>query len=74
MSVSTYSDAHHQNINRYTGVTETKTSESPERVFTYKHIFEASNVLAHHLCENGVVNGRSYHVREETRVPVLTKS
>lgn len=38
-------------------VVETKTSESPERTFTYKQIYEASNTLAHHLHEAGVSNG-----------------
>ncbi|KAF4471577.1 L-aminoadipate-semialdehyde dehydrogenase [Fusarium albosuccineum] len=38
-------------------VIETKTSETPERVFTYRQIYEASNVLAHHLHEAGVTNG-----------------
>jgi L-aminoadipate-semialdehyde dehydrogenase len=37
-----------------TCVVETKTSETPERRFTYKQIYEASNLLAHHLTENGV--------------------
>jgi L-aminoadipate-semialdehyde dehydrogenase len=36
---------------------ETKTSETPERQFTYKQIYEASNILAHHLTEAGVTNG-----------------
>ncbi|KAM5351841.1 hypothetical protein ACJ41O_004564 [Fusarium nematophilum] len=36
---------------------ETKASETPERVFTYKQINEASNILAHHLHEAGVTNG-----------------
>lgn len=40
-----------------TCVVETKTSDTPERRFTYKQIFEASNVLAHHLHEAGVTNG-----------------
>lgn len=38
-------------------VIETASSESPERSFTYKQIFEASNVLAHHLRDAGVTNG-----------------
>ncbi|KAH7246297.1 L-aminoadipate-semialdehyde dehydrogenase large subunit [Fusarium tricinctum] len=38
-------------------VVETKTSETPERQFTYKQIYEASNILAHHLTEAGVTNG-----------------
>ncbi|RBR03955.1 uncharacterized protein FIESC28_11656 [Fusarium coffeatum] len=37
-----------------TCVVETKTSDTPERRFTYKQIYEASNLLAHHLAENGV--------------------
>ncbi|PMB71723.1 L-2-aminoadipate reductase large subunit [Beauveria bassiana] len=40
-----------------TCVVETKTSETPERRFTYRQIFEASNILAHHLHEAGVTNG-----------------
>ncbi|KOS22158.1 L-aminoadipate-semialdehyde dehydrogenase large subunit [Escovopsis weberi] len=40
-----------------TCVVETKSSESPERSFTYKQIFEASNILAHHLHDAGVTNG-----------------
>ena len=38
-------------------VVETKSSETPERTFTYKQIYEASNVLAHQLHEAGVTNG-----------------
>jgi L-aminoadipate-semialdehyde dehydrogenase len=38
-------------------VVETKSSETPERVFTYKQIYEASNILAHHLHDAGVTNG-----------------
>ena len=38
-------------------VVETKSSESPERTFTYKQIYEASNTLAHYLHEAGVTNG-----------------
>ncbi|KAI1001942.1 L-2-aminoadipate reductase large subunit [Podosphaera aphanis] len=37
-------------------VVETESSESPERVFTYRQIFEASNLLAHYLRDNGIVN------------------
>ncbi|KAH7156929.1 hypothetical protein EDB81DRAFT_840883 [Dactylonectria macrodidyma] len=40
-----------------TCVVETKTSSSPERRFTYKQIYEASNILAHHLHDAGVSNG-----------------
>jgi hypothetical protein len=40
-----------------TCVVETKTSDAPERRFTYKQIYEASNILAHHLTEAGVTNG-----------------
>ncbi|CAM1504022.1 Fc.00g016130.m01.CDS01 [Cosmosporella sp. VM-42] len=40
-----------------TCVVETKSSESPERIFTYKQIYEASNILAHHLHDAGVTNG-----------------
>ncbi|KAG8531758.1 putative NRPS-like protein biosynthetic cluster [Bacidia gigantensis] len=38
-------------------VIETKSSTTPERIFTYQQIFEASNLLAHHLHEKGVSNG-----------------
>lgn len=38
-------------------VVETASSESPERVFTYRQIYEASNILAHHLHDAGVTNG-----------------
>lgn len=38
-------------------VVETKTSETPERRFTYKQIYEASNVLAHYLHDSGITNG-----------------
>jgi non-ribosomal peptide synthetase component F len=38
-------------------VIETKSSESPERVFTYKQIYEASNVVAHYLRDAGISNG-----------------
>ncbi|RKF74366.1 L-2-aminoadipate reductase large subunit [Golovinomyces cichoracearum] len=40
-----------------TCVVETKSSKSAERVFTYKQIFEASNILAHFLCINGIGHG-----------------
>lgn len=40
-----------------TCVVETRSSEGPERIFTYKQICEASNILAHHLHEAGVTNG-----------------
>lgn len=40
-----------------TCVVETKTSTSPERRFTYRQIYEASNVLAHYLHDAGVTNG-----------------
>lgn len=38
-------------------VVETKSSESPERIFTYRQIHEASNLVAHHLHEAGVEHG-----------------
>lgn len=38
-------------------VVETESSEAPERRFTYKQIYEASNVLAHYLHDAGVTNG-----------------
>ena len=40
-----------------TCVVETKSSESPERRFSYRQIFEASNVVAHYLHDAGIVNG-----------------
>lgn len=40
-----------------TCVVETKTSTTPERRFTYRQIYEASNVLAHCLHDAGVTNG-----------------
>jgi len=38
-------------------VIETKSSGAPERTFTYKQIYEASNVLAHYLHDAGVSSG-----------------
>ena len=38
-------------------VVETATSSTPERSFTYKHIFEATSVLSHHLVQNGIQRG-----------------
>jgi L-2-aminoadipate reductase len=38
-------------------VVETESSQGPERSFTYKQIYEASNVLAHYLHDSGVTNG-----------------
>jgi len=40
-----------------TCVVETKSSEGPERRFTYKQIYEASNTLAHYLSDAGITNG-----------------
>jgi L-2-aminoadipate reductase len=40
-----------------TCVVETKSSEGPERSFTYQQIYEASNVLAHYLSDAGITNG-----------------
>ncbi|KAM7211702.1 hypothetical protein V8F06_012916 [Rhypophila decipiens] len=40
-----------------TCVIETKSSTTPERVFTYKQIYEASNTLAWYLHKAGVTNG-----------------
>ena len=40
-----------------TCVVETKSTEAPERKFTYKQIYEASNTLAHYLHDAGVTNG-----------------
>jgi len=40
-----------------TCVIETKSSTSPERVFTYKQIYEASNTLAWHLHKANIANG-----------------
>ena len=36
---------------------ETKSSQTPERVFTYKQIYEASNTLAYYLHDAGIING-----------------
>ncbi|KAI0199288.1 non-ribosomal peptide synthetase [Astrocystis sublimbata] len=38
-------------------VTETQSSTTPERRFTYKQIYEASNILAHKLQDAGITNG-----------------
>ncbi|KAL6705520.1 large subunit of alpha-aminoadipate reductase [Coniothyrium glycines] len=38
-------------------VVETATSTEPERNFTYKQIFEATSVLAHHLVDHGIQRG-----------------
>lgn len=38
-------------------VTETASSTTPERSFTYKQIYEASNVLANQLHDAGITNG-----------------
>ncbi|CEJ82947.1 Putative L-aminoadipate-semialdehyde dehydrogenase large subunit [[Torrubiella] hemipterigena] len=38
-------------------VTETASSTTPERRFTYRQIYEASNVLANQLSEAGITNG-----------------
>lgn len=38
-------------------VIETASSTSPERTFTYQHINESSNILAHHLVSSGVQRG-----------------
>jgi L-aminoadipate-semialdehyde dehydrogenase len=38
-------------------VVETATSRTPERAFTYKHIFEATSVLAHHFVQSGIQRG-----------------
>jgi L-aminoadipate-semialdehyde dehydrogenase len=38
-------------------VVETATSTTPERAFTYKHIFEATSVLAHHFVQSGIQRG-----------------
>ncbi|KAI9148079.1 non-ribosomal peptide synthetase [Paramyrothecium foliicola] len=38
-------------------VTETASSIAPERRYTYKQIYEASNVLANHLHDAGITNG-----------------
>lgn len=40
-----------------TCVVETKSSTTPERIFTYRQIYEASNTLAWHLHKAGVTNG-----------------
>ncbi|RMZ91621.1 hypothetical protein DV736_g1141, partial [Chaetothyriales sp. CBS 134916] len=38
-------------------VVETKSEDGPERRFTYQHINEASNLLAHHLVDSGLERG-----------------
>lgn len=38
-------------------VVETAAEAGPERIFTYRQINEASNLLAHHLVQNGVIRG-----------------
>ncbi|KAF2433270.1 L-aminoadipate-semialdehyde dehydrogenase large subunit [Tothia fuscella] len=38
-------------------VIETASGSSPRREFTYKQIFEASNILANHLVKNGIQKG-----------------
>lgn len=38
-------------------VVETAAEACPERIFTYRQINEASNLLAHHLVQNGVIRG-----------------
>ncbi|KAK1757821.1 hypothetical protein QBC47DRAFT_377047 [Echria macrotheca] len=40
-----------------TCVVETKSSTTPERSFTYRQIYEASNTLAWHLHKAGITNG-----------------
>jgi L-aminoadipate-semialdehyde dehydrogenase len=40
-----------------TCVVETKSSTTPERSFTYRQIYEASNTLAWYLHKAGVTNG-----------------
>ena len=37
-------------------VVETESSATPERSFTYKQIYQASNTLAHHLHDAGITN------------------
>ncbi|RMD41769.1 hypothetical protein DV735_g3373, partial [Chaetothyriales sp. CBS 134920] len=38
-------------------IVETKSDDQPERRFTYQHINEASNLLAHHLVDSGLERG-----------------
>ncbi len=40
-----------------TCIIETKSAEAPERRFSYKQIYKASNTLAHYLHDAGVTNG-----------------
>lgn len=40
-----------------TCVVETRSEDSPERTFNYRHIHEASNILAHHLVQSGLERG-----------------
>lgn len=52
-------DHFRENAEKYpdrTCVIETKSSTAPERSFTYKQIYEASNVLAHYLHDAGITN------------------
>ncbi|KAH8695281.1 putative alpha-aminoadipate reductase Lys2 [Talaromyces proteolyticus] len=48
-----------RNVNSHpdrTCVVETASSEGPERRYTYKQIYEASNTLAHYLHDAGITN------------------
>ncbi|KAI3319047.1 putative aminoadipate protein [Xylariaceae sp. AK1471] len=38
-------------------IVETKSSTTPERRFTYREVYEASNTLAHYLHDAGITNG-----------------
>lgn len=38
-------------------VVETASSTTPERKFTYRQIFEASAILAHHFVQDGIQRG-----------------
>ncbi|KAI4248265.1 MAG: hypothetical protein LQ352_005965 [Teloschistes flavicans] len=38
-------------------VVETQSSKTPKREFTYKQIDQASNIVAHHLLDNGIERG-----------------
>lgn len=55
-SIQSHFSANAQKYPDRTCVVETKSSEGPERRFTYKQIYEASNTLAHYLSDAGITN------------------
>uniref|UniRef100_A0A093VCQ0 Alpha-aminoadipate reductase n=1 Tax=Talaromyces marneffei PM1 TaxID=1077442 RepID=A0A093VCQ0_TALMA len=57
--VGSVQDIFAQNVKSHpdrTCVVETASAEGPERRFTYKQIYEASNTLAHYLHDAGITN------------------